>query len=291
MTQVRPKTIQIFLPAGEPRGIRVAELTTRIVQAVLIPRSDLAQAKKRPELDHVAIYFLFGESEDQAKPIVYVGQTEDVRKRMDYHNGNKDFWRTAVLGISKTHSFTQAHIRYLEWYCIKRAREIGRFTLDNDQMPTKPFVTEAMEADLLDAFETLGVLVSTLGFPVFEPIIKTESIDRFYLKGKDASAEGELVEDGFVVRAGSMARTEIVPSAVEAVSSLRKKLAESSVLAECGNGQLRFTQDYLFDTPSGAAAAVLGRTSNGWAEWKTAGGQTLHEAKRSGFATLNDQET
>ena len=64
------KTIQIFLPTGEPRGIRVAELTTRIVQAVAIPRSDLTTAKDRPELDHVAVYFLFGESEGAAKPIV-----------------------------------------------------------------------------------------------------------------------------------------------------------------------------------------------------------------------------
>lgn len=27
-----PKTIQIFLPGGDPQGIRVAEITTRIVQ-------------------------------------------------------------------------------------------------------------------------------------------------------------------------------------------------------------------------------------------------------------------
>ena len=29
-----PKTIQIFLPGGDPRGIRVAEITTRIVQVI-----------------------------------------------------------------------------------------------------------------------------------------------------------------------------------------------------------------------------------------------------------------
>lgn len=86
MTPSQPKTIQIFLPTGEPRGIRVAELTTRIVQAVAIPRSDLTTAKARAELDHVAVYFLFGESEGAAKPIVYIGQTEDVRKRLDQHN-------------------------------------------------------------------------------------------------------------------------------------------------------------------------------------------------------------
>ena len=73
MNPTQAKTIQIFLPTGEPRGIRVAELTTRIVQAVAIPRSDLATAKDRPGLDHVAVHFLFGESEGAAKPIVSIG--------------------------------------------------------------------------------------------------------------------------------------------------------------------------------------------------------------------------
>ncbi len=31
-----PKTIQIFLPSGDPHGIRIAEITTRIVQVVSI---------------------------------------------------------------------------------------------------------------------------------------------------------------------------------------------------------------------------------------------------------------
>ena len=31
---LRPQTIQIFLPAGDPRGVRVAEITTRIVRTI-----------------------------------------------------------------------------------------------------------------------------------------------------------------------------------------------------------------------------------------------------------------
>ena len=82
MTTQQAKTIQIFLPTGEPRGIRIAEFTIRTVQAVLIPRSELAEAKARSELDQIAVYFLFGDSEGSAKPIVYISQTEDVRKRL-----------------------------------------------------------------------------------------------------------------------------------------------------------------------------------------------------------------
>jgi hypothetical protein len=280
MTNPQAKTIQIFLPAGEPRGIRIAEFTIRTVQAVLIPRSELAEAKARSELDQIAVYFLFGDSEEAAKPIVYIGQTEDVRKRLDNHNTKKDFWRTAVLGISRTQNFTQAHIRYLEWYCVKKAKEIGRYALDNDQNPSKPFVTEPMEADILDAFETLSTLLSTLGYPVFEPLVKNDSTEQFFLKGKDAEAIGELVEDGFVVRAGATARKEIVPSALDSVTPMRAKLIESGVMVE-ENGQYRFTQDYLFNTPSGAAAVVLGRTANGWVEWKNDDGKTLNDVKRA----------
>jgi len=37
-----PKTIQIFLPSGVPHTIRIAEITTRIVQVIEEPRSLLA---------------------------------------------------------------------------------------------------------------------------------------------------------------------------------------------------------------------------------------------------------
>jgi len=274
------KTIQIFLPSGEPRGVRIAEITTRIVQAVAIPRSDLSKAKLRPELQHVALYFLFGESDEGVRPSVYIGQTEDLSTRLNSHDQRKDFWQTAVLVISRTHSFTQAHIRYLEWLCIHKAKEADRFDVENGNAGSRPYVTESMEADLLDAFQTLGTLVGTLGYPVFEPIVRSSTpSEEFYLKAKDTDAIGELVEDGFVVRAGSVGRDEIVPSATQSVQRIRQPLLEAGVIvAEVGH--IRFTRDHLFRTPSGAAMALLGRTANGWIEWKNAAGATLNETRR-----------
>ena len=113
----------------------------------------------------------------------------------------------------------------------------------------------------------------------------------FFLKGKDAEAVGALTEEGFVVRAGAMARKEIVPSAIDSVTPARQRLLSEGVLEE-SDGQYRFTQDYRFDSPSGAAAAVLGRTANGWREWKHSDGRSLSEVKRvsrvSGEAILNE---
>lgn len=65
------KTIQLYLPTGEPRCIGIAEITTRIVKA-LIPRSDLPQGELRS----------------------------------DSHNKTKTFWKTAIICVSKTQNFT-----------------------------------------------------------------------------------------------------------------------------------------------------------------------------------------
>ena len=281
MSSATAKTIQIYLPTGEPRGIRIAEITTRIVQAVLIPRSELATGKLRPELDHPGVYFLIGLGEDEAKPIIYIGQTEDSRKRLDFHNKNKTFWQTAIYCISKTQNFTQAHIRYLEWYCMQQAKEVARYTLDNGQVPpNSTWVPEPMQAELMDVFETISALVSTLGFPVFEPIARTANATaRFFCRARGADASGELVEDGFVVREGSKCRMELTPSAPDSVKSLRQQLLEGNVI-NGESGMYVFVQDYLFKSPSAAAAFVLGASANGWVEWKNKNNETLSDVYR-----------
>ena len=103
--------------------------------------------------------------------------------------------------------------------------------------------------------------------------------DQFELKGQEAEAVGMFTEEGFVVESGAIARKEIVPSAIDSLTPVRERLLTEGVL-EDHNGQLRFTRDHLFGSPSGAAMAVLGRTANGWLEWKNSDGRTLGELKR-----------
>jgi hypothetical protein len=281
------KTIQIFLPTGEPRGVRIAELTTRIVQTIQIPRSDLAQGRLRPELSQPAVYFLIADPDERAKPIVYIGQSESPRQRLDQHNANRDAWRVAIIAISRTSSFTQAHIRYLEWLCIDQASKAGRFVVENGNAGSKPFVPEAMEADILDAFETLSVLVSTLGFPLFDATRPAQAMDEFHLEGPNAKGTGLLVEDGFLVKKGAILRREIVPSAQESATPIRQRLIEAGVITD-RNGQLTFSQDYIFGSPSSAAMTILGRSSNGWVEWKDKAGRTLHDVKRAVTAPTSE---
>lgn len=52
----RPRTIQIFLPTGDPRGIQVAALTTSIVQVIEVPRPLLSDFLQMPESRQVGVY-------------------------------------------------------------------------------------------------------------------------------------------------------------------------------------------------------------------------------------------
>ena len=281
------KTIQIFLPDGAPRGLRIAEMTTRIVQAVQVPRARVADFLNRPGSQLVAVYFLFGPTDGRAKPEVYVGQTEDPATRLRDHDARKEFWQTAVFLVSRTRSFTQVHVRYLEWYCIDQIASAGRYQLENGNRASRPFIPEPLEADVLDAFDVMRTLLGTLGFVPFEPPAQMPSqspVTVYSVRGPDAQGQGRLTDDGFVVLRGSICRRDSVESASTQVASLRQPLLDADVIGEDDEGRLAFFEDYTFGSPSSAAMAILGRTSNGWVDWKDGAGRTL-DAERKAAAT------
>ena len=277
----RPQTIQIFLPDGSPRSVKIAEITNRVVKAVLIPRNKLQYIASRDELNNVGIYYLFGESADKAKPIVYIGEAEDCLDRLKQHNRTKEFWNYAVAMVSKINAFTKSHAKYLEHVAIDQAKDSNRFETENQTAPAKPFVTESMEADLLDSFDTIKILLSTLGFPVYDKVGKELITPKelLLLNGRNVKAEGDLIDDGFVVFKGSQLKRETVPSCHEYLVNLRLKLLKDQIIIE-KDENYEFVQDYVFNSPSTAGGVVLGRSTNGWTKWKNKSGKTLDELKR-----------
>ncbi len=279
---VTAKTIQIFLPSGDPRGLRVAEITTRIVQVIELPRTRLDEFAAMPESGQVGLYFLFGAADDGGEQQVYVGQTGDLRARLSSHHAKKEFWQRALVLISRTNSLTQTHALFLEWHCLKLAAEAGRYIVENGNAGSKPHTPPPLEADCLEIFETGAILLATLGFPVFESLGRRAISERFHCTAAGADGVGTLNDDGFVVLKGSVGRRENVPS-IRGTSfeRFRARLIESGVMRVDGE-KVVFERDHLFGSPSMAAIALLGRTANGWTSWKTKDGRTLHELKRQG---------
>lgn len=278
---IRPQTIQIFLPDGNPRGVRIAEITNRTVKAILFPRNQFDYILTRYELSNVGYYFLFGEAET-GKPLVYIGEAEDCAIRLSQHQRNKDFWNYGVVIISKINAFTKTHVKFLEHISIKKAQEVGRWQLENGVNTSMPFVTESMEADMLDCFETTKILLSTLGFPLFDSISRESNStlgDMYKMKSKEALAEGDLIDEGFVVYKGSKAVKDTLPSCHKYMIDLRNKLIDSGTLSLDGNVYV-FTEDYIFSSPSTAGGVISGRPTNGWTAWKNTDGITLDKIKR-----------
>jgi hypothetical protein len=291
----RPQTIQIFLPQGDPRGMRVAEITTRIVRVIEVPRSQLVDFLKMPEAQQVGVYFLMGELSEAGLPRIYIGQSGTVGKRLEQHHLNKDFWNRAFVVISLTNSMTQTHALFLEWLAIAEATKAGRYSLENGNTGSQPYTPAPLQADCYEIHETTATLLATLGQPIFESLTNGPTakgdVELFYCKGSGADGVGEYTAEGFVVHKGSKGRAEIVAS-IQGTSNERIRsqlITERVLVVEPGsNGDsLVFTRNHLFSSPSTAAMAVMGRSANGWVEWKTTSGKTLDEVKRQGVIGID----
>jgi len=275
-----PKTIQIFLPSGEPHGIRIAEITTRIVQVIEVPRSLLAGFLAMEQSSQVGVYVLVGEDTGDDDRRVYVGQSGDLRARLAQHHQKKDFWQRALVLISRTNSLTQTH-------ALQQLRQVGRFRDENGTSGSRPHTPAPLEADCMEIFETGSTLFSTLGFPLFDPLataIEAENpAELFFCRSPGAGVVGKGIytPEGFVVLAGSVGRLENVPS-IQGTNDarVRERLIAAGVMEVSEAGTITFPRDHLFRSPSSAASALLGRTANGWREWKNAQGRTLSEVKR-----------
>lgn len=299
----RPQTIQIFLPGGDPRGLRIAELTTRIVQVIEVPRSLLDDFAALPESKQVAVYFLIGASEDTGAPTVYIGQTGTPIDRLLKHHKEKDFWERALVLVSRTNSLTQTHGLYLERYCIERAAAADRFEVVNKNDGTTTHTPGPLKAECDEIFETGQTLLATLGYPLFDavgqlaptgsasaPATSSDNSNIVYTcTGPDAQGRGIYTPEGFVVLKDSTGRREFAPGMRgSGLETFRDELISQGVLRVQGS-RVQFTRDHLFGSPSRAAGIVLARSANGWGEWKAADGRTLNlvirgDARPSGDA-------
>lgn len=284
--QKKPKTIQIFLPTGDPVGVRIAEITTSIVKAIEFPRSEFAAFYQMPESSQVGIYFLFGVDDTTGDDVLYIGQSGELKKRITNHNREKEFWTRAVVGISITHSLTQTHALYLEWLAIQQAKEAGRYRILNENGGSKPYTPLPLEAECNEIFSVLSTLLGTLGHPIFRKVTvynstepeKTTEDQLFFISRSDSSGKGMLTNEGFVVLAGSKA--PYVNS-----HKHKTKIKQRDEMLENGTAKIEdkyfvLLKDQLFKTPSGAAETLINTPTNGWVSWVNAKSETLDQVYR-----------
>jgi hypothetical protein len=145
----------------------------------------------------------------------------------------------------------------------------------NSNNPNCPSISEADQALMNEFAQNLTLLVGTIGYKMLEKLTKPSGSrqDRYYIKtARGADATAILTSEGVVVLKDSKIAHSEVPSMPYGFSNKRKNLIESGLI-----DGWKFVKDYLFSSPSTAAAVVMGRSANGLIEWKRKGGSTLRD--------------
>ena len=272
------KAIELFLVNGSADSLITAELSNWNGKAIKIPRTEVA-ACDRDDITGVGVYFLICQ-EDDGTDSVYIGEAENVLDRLiqhlrEYQSGKeKYYWNTAVVFVGR--DLNKALIRYLENRFVEIAKECGRYTILTKNTYKNTVLKEAQVATMEEFIDNVKILINTLGYKVLVPAPQaTADTTYLYCKGSGASAKGFVSSGGFTVVAGSTVSDHTVPSLEtrgKTYYNLRKVLEGDGTITDGA-----FTRDYEFKAPSAASAVVLGHTSNGNVDWKTADGTKLKD--------------
>lgn len=307
---MRPFSIRLFSPSGEPEGILIASRDDWPGRAVIFPRELAGEVKGRKEYQQPGIYILV------SSKLMYIGEGDPVGDRIDTHVKMKDFWRRGIFFTAEGGRLNKAHVQHLESRLIAMAKLAKRVGLDNANQPTVPALSEEEHAFTENFLREVLLMLPILGFWQFseeedEAVIKDDletanaadesasvssgkraalysSIPvglQFKLVSKNSNATLEVVEGGVVVKQGSLVVDPVTERfEVDAASyaALRRQLTESGVIAATSMG-LAFTKDQFFSSGSAAAAVVRGNISNAdW--WKGSAGKNLGDYIREAKA-------
>ena len=250
---------------------------------------EIADLSKIEEMDRPCLYLLVDEGRK-----AYIGQTASFRVRVKDHLGKKRWWTRAYVFVSGSNQYDQASITYLEYLAIHEGLATGSYDLsENGQKPTRPILQEGDSSDYDEIFEEIKFFLEYERCFVFvkpevnaqadtslqkeviipQPVAKDYPVFCLNHTNHTCVARGYPLNDGtnsFVVLKGSEISVK--------ESNTKGGSARVEMLKHCtlrGDDKYVLNEDFVFDSPSGASSACLGRNSNGYVEWKTEAGVTL----------------
>ncbi len=279
-------SIHVFLPDGDANGVRIVTKSHWSGIAIMCSRTEYFKASGREEFHRTGLYVLVGPSPDgTGRDHVYVGEGDDVHKRITAHDLKKEFWTDVVVFTKTDSSLNKADVRYLEARLVGIANQYGIATLDNTTRPGPPTPTEAHKADLEAFLQDVRTILTLLGINAFRsgsaasvPSSAAEqSAETLTFSMGGASGKLKMIKDGYLLLAGPGVLKADKASIGNTYQALRQKMFEEGRLIPDldDDHQLRLTEDTPFRSPSAAAAVVYGGNVNGRTAWKNSQGQTL----------------
>ncbi|ATP35737.1 GIY-YIG nuclease family protein [Ligilactobacillus salivarius] len=282
------KSITVYLMDGDANQRYQVTLDNWNIVAFKIPYEMVSQSSNLNDLSlHTAgIYFLFGYQ--GSKNFVYVGEAEDVYRRLTQHTPEKDkfIWDTAVVFIATGYGvLDKAKIKYLENRLYSIIKSENSYILWNKNKPTKSKISKPSEDSMESAIDKIKLVIPVLGYTPFnkrkyrsrklvEKTVSSPEVDDkkiFYINQNGVEAKCILDSNGkFVLLSGSQISLNIGTSFKK---KLRKKRTEMTKKGDIVNNIIQ--RDTYFDSATAIASFVVGYSINGKTNLKTEDGQTL----------------
>lgn len=279
-------SLELHYLDGDPEGMLTAEVFNWTGHVLKAPRIQISEALKRKEANYTGVYLLLGESDGETWG--YIGEGESIAHRIKSHDNTKDWWTDAILITSTANNLNKAHIKYLESRLIEEANFAGRIPLKNGNNPSKSSLSESARSNMETFLQYIFMVLPALKIDIFSQKLSTkkfsnentniEDVTKFELNSKryGLNATAQQIQNEFIVLKGSIAREAYVgKDTSSSYAKLHKELIKTEVLITQGNKRV-FSTDYAFQSPSAAAAIVLGRSSNGRTAWKVENQNTTY---------------
>ena len=276
--------VETILLDGNPKGLKMINIANWSGKAFVVPRSKLKEFRIRAEAELPGIYFLFGDG--QERPVVYIGQSENVGGRLAHHDAKKKAaeWNSALIFVGNLDS---TFVKYLESITLDVAIKANRCEIVNSAAARPNRISEAQKIAVDEYFDRIKIITGLFGYSLFDETTKAADAKIYIfedVKNKDASARGTLLDSNeFVVYAGSRIRIALTPNMQrygQRVIAQRNELLKSGKMKKISDTSYELAEDQIFSTPSAAADFVAGRSCNGWTCWKDSSARTLDQNVR-----------
>lgn len=297
---MRGKSIKLYIMGESYKNLKTAELSNWSGKAYIGQRKHINILQKFEELSAPGIYFLSSDIEGSYQKKLYIGEADEISKRLSNHFKNKDWWDNFICFISKDSNLTKAHVRYLE----KKIYEIAinnKTTLEvsNINIPpgSKLPVSDCDDMDeycdhVIFILKNLGIIDFTkINVPIIEGSeeiqrsVELTSKNIFYMnvlgpKGVKSKQAKLIISDGvYILLEGSYIKRSSVDSFdSHNYARLRKQLEKDNYFIESNSKYfLKLNKNVEFSSPSAAAAIVRNSSMNGRKAWKMKNGLTLDD--------------
>lgn len=289
------RSVRLYLVDGVASGILTAEIMNWTGHVLAAPRTRIESVLKRDELARTGIYFLIGpDNQDSGLDRVYVGEGDEIGKRLYLHNKEKDFWERFIAVTSKDMNLTKAHVRYLEGRLISMLKSARKVVVENANSPDFKLLPEADIADMEAFLEEIGLVLPVIGVTFLQTTSRRRSVEVDHsensaVPGFDVTNNGNLFSknvvfkldnvrakisakaieaDGeFILLSGSMGSLKERESFHDRLKAVRDEALASGRARKLDESNFVVDQDIAFSSPSAAAVFLFGTSRNGRTDW------------------------